>query len=74
LAYCWIFDVGEAAEVWRGTLLSFEDLCGILDLPSPEELRAKIRLLRKQDLLRRVKACEREETRKKDGGDDADDE
>jgi len=73
LAHCWIFDVGEAAEIWRGTLLSFADLCDILDLPSPEEMRAKIRKLRKDDLLQRIKACEQAEVTVLDAGDDPSD-
>lgn len=76
LACDWIFGVGEGAKIYEGTILSFEDVCEILDLPSPEEMRAKIRLLRKDDLLRRVKACEQAtvlEARRQDAGDDADD-
>lgn len=57
-ARAWIFDEGQEAELWRGTILSFDEVCSILDLPDPDVLRERIGKLRKEDLLQRIRAHE----------------
>lgn len=71
-ALAWIMG-GKEAEVREGTILSFENVCEILDR-SPELTRAKILDLDKHNMLCREKAFESEEKGNGDGDADADDE
>jgi len=72
-ALAWIMG-GKEAEIWEGTVLSFESVCEILDR-SPETTRAKILGLDKRSMLRREKLCEHTEGKGNGHGDaGADDE
>jgi hypothetical protein len=50
----WLTGEGPSADVWEGTLLQFEDVCVILDLPI-EETRQKILTLRRSDFMTRMR-------------------